>query len=292
MGIGQGSKAEGMATGTRQKSAEDRALETNRALWDMLVDLHVGSEFYAAEQVIGGGSSLSPIETEELPDLQGQRVAHLMCHFGLDSLSLARRGARVEALDLSPKAVSVAEGLAKEAELPVRFVCGPVAQAHTLLEGPFDTVFMSWGVLSWLRHLPDLFGQVHDLLKPGGVFYLAEGHPILDAMDPEWRPARGAPRIQFPYFPDGHPLTEPFGPDYAQPDIFVSMQSIEWTHDLGEILTSLCEAGLSLSYLNEHDGIPWRALEGLEQSEDGLWRLPEGVPSLPLSFSLQARKLA
>jgi len=40
----------------------------------------------------------------------------------------------------------------------------------------------------------------------------------------------------------------------------------------------------------EHEVLPWRGLHCLVPTSDRLWRLPDGHPRFPLSFSLRARK--
>ena len=69
-------------------------LEHNRAHWDAMVDAHWESDFYDVPGWLAGNDSLGEIELSMLPqDLKGQRLPHLQCHFGQDTLSLARRGA-------------------------------------------------------------------------------------------------------------------------------------------------------------------------------------------------------
>ena len=65
-----------------------------------------------------------------------------------------------------------------------------------------------------------------------------------------------------------------------------------WDHSLGEILTSLAEAGLRLEFLHEFDFVRW-PVDFLVEGGDGRWRLPEGAKgTLPFFFSLKATKPA
>jgi hypothetical protein len=59
---------------------------------------------------------------------------------------------------------------------------------------------------------------------------------------------------------------------------------------LGAIVTALCESGLTLKWLHEHDALPWRAFSCLQLGKDGLWRWPD-KPWLPMSFSLCAERI-
>ncbi len=71
-----------------------------------------------------------PIESGEIGDVRGKRLLHLQCHFGLDTLSLARRGAVVTGVDFSAPAIATARELAAEAGLAARFVESNVYDAR------------------------------------------------------------------------------------------------------------------------------------------------------------------
>ena len=61
----------------------------------------------------------------------------------------------------------------------------------------------------------------------------------------------------------------------------------------GEIVTALLEAGLQLTMLVEHDGVPWEAVPGqMVRAGLGEWRLREQPERLPLTCTLQAVKRA
>src|SRR5688500_10402845 len=87
------------------------AFKNNRALWNAMAEVHVRSKFYDVESFIGGRNSLSGLELELLGDVIGKNLLHLQCHFGQDTLSLARMGATVTGLDLSDVAIEKAREL-------------------------------------------------------------------------------------------------------------------------------------------------------------------------------------
>lgn len=76
--------------------------EANRKNWDERTGIHRRDEtgFYSVAKLLKGGDKLNAIEAAEIGDISGLRVAHLQCHFGLDSIKLSRRGASVVGLDL------------------------------------------------------------------------------------------------------------------------------------------------------------------------------------------------
>jgi 2-polyprenyl-3-methyl-5-hydroxy-6-metoxy-1,4-benzoquinol methylase len=82
--------------------------------------------------------------------VRGRSLLHLQCHFGMDTLSWARLGARVTGADYSEEAITVARSLAEELDIDARFVCANHYDLPDVLEGEFDIVVTTYGVLSWL----------------------------------------------------------------------------------------------------------------------------------------------
>src|SRR5512132_4007477 len=107
-------------------SSESEWFTLNRASWNARTPVHLRSGFYALEAFKGGQSSLRSIELEQVGDVRGRTLLHLQCHFGQDTLSWARLGARVTGLDLSDVSIAEARALAAELGLQSRFVEGNV----------------------------------------------------------------------------------------------------------------------------------------------------------------------
>ena len=107
----------------------DEWREANRANWDERVPIHVSGEFYDVASFKGGQERLQPFEIDEVGDVTGKELLHLQCHFGIDTLSWARRGARVTGLDFSAPAVEAARGLASDMGLEATFVHSDVYEA-------------------------------------------------------------------------------------------------------------------------------------------------------------------
>ena len=266
----------------------------NRAMWDESVPVHLRSAFYDLAALRDGSARLYPIEEAELGAVRGLRVLHLQCHFGRDSLVLARRGADVTGLDFSPAAIAAARDLARELDLAARarFVEADLYDAPEAVDHPggFDLVFVSWGALLWLHDIRRWAAIVARFLKPGGRLYLAEGHPFATLF--ESGPGRadgGLPRCAAPYFHAG-PIRDDDPADYADPAAtLVTPATYVFHHPLGDIVTALVDSGLMLEYLREHDAVPWRMMDGLRAGPDRMYRWPD-QPWLPLAFSLSARR--
>ncbi len=98
-------------------------LEINKNSWNKRTEIHITSEFYDVEGFIKGKSSLNEIELGIFPDLKGKKILHLQCHFGQDSISLSRMGAKVTGIDLSDKAIESAIELNKTCNTDAEFIC-------------------------------------------------------------------------------------------------------------------------------------------------------------------------
>jgi SAM-dependent methyltransferase len=271
----------------------DPRLDLNRNWWDERVPIHVGSAFYDVDGFRAGGSSLRPFELAEVGDVEGKRLAHLQCHFGLDTLSWARAGASVAGLDFSGPAIEAATGLAGETDLDARFVQADVYEAQEALGGePFDIVYTGLGAINWLPDLPRWAGVVASLLAEGGFLYLAEFHPFT------WVFADRDRTVELDYFhdPEGISFDDDEPGSYADLEVPTRNNATrEWAHPLADVVTAVLGAGLRLELLSEHDYTLFPRFADLEPDPDFLtagvvYRQPTGTPRLPLMFSLRARK--
>jgi SAM-dependent methyltransferase len=278
---------------TAESVSDDRLrawMAANRLNWDERTAIHLRNRtgFYPIDRVRAGDDAFGEPEDAELGDLARKRLVHLQCHFGLDTIRLARRGAFATGLDFSASAISAARSLAAELRVSARFVEGNVYDAPALLEAPYDIAFVTWGAIIWLPDIRRWAQVVASLLAPGGWLYLAEGHPStlsLEEVDGRlvaarsWRTAATAP---FEY-DDATTFT-------GDPTPLAHTRSYEWCHPLSDIIGGLLEAGLHLDFLHEHERLPWRYFPMMVEAEDWGYRLPDGHPPLPLSFSLRVSK--
>jgi SAM-dependent methyltransferase len=262
----------------------------NRRNWDERVAIHRRDEtrFYAVEKVLRGEDKLNAIEAAEIGDVAGLRIAHLQCHFGLDSICLARRGAAVVGLDFSGEAIAAARRLAGETRSDAQFVEGNVYEARALLEGDFDMVYVTWGAINWLPELEPWAKIIASLLRPGGFLYLAESHPAILCL--EWIEGRIVPHYDW-RTPKEKPIANDLPFTYSGAgDRLSNTRTYEWIHPLTDIIGALRAAGLMIDWYHEHAALTWALFPNMERDEDGLYRLPKDFPQLPLAFSLKAAK--
>lgn len=268
----------------------DRA---NLAHWDEMVGIHLNGA-YSVDEFRSGASILDPLVTAEIGELAGTSLLHLQCHFGLDTLSFARLGANVTGIDYAPRAIAVARELSAETGVPGRFVHCRVEGAPDVLDETFERVFTSWGAICWLPDLGRWAEVIAQFLKPGGIFYMIEGHPLANAIDDSGpSPRKDALLLRYPCLSQTEPMQWTQAVDYADEETTIENATIyDWNHDLGTVVTALCDAGLRIEFLREHPVIAWRAFPELVARDRYYFELPEGFPRMPLSFSIRAHKPA
>ena len=255
-------------------------VESNRAAWDLRASAHVSSGFYDVDGFRAGRSSLRGFEVEALGDVRGKRLLHLMCHFGLDTLSWARLGAGVTGVDFSGEAIAAAQQLAAEVGLPAQFVQADVYDVADVLEpASYDVVVATYGVLVWLPDLDEFARVVARMLRPGGMVFLAEFHPMLTMVDEDLR-------VRTSYFRKGA-ADRTVRTSYTGQEVQEHVQST-WPWTVSGLVNALAGAGLRIERLDELPvDLRQRAPEMI-QDPNGFWHLP-GDP-LPLLLTCRAVK--
>jgi SAM-dependent methyltransferase len=269
--------------------------EANRANWDERVASHVIA--YNAEELADDPNEISGVAREDArllaPHLPGGSVAgldllHLQCHIGTDTLSWARLGAAsVTGTDFSGEAIRAARMLAERAGIPARFEQCANEDAPATLGRQYDVVVTSIGVLVWLPRLDTWARAIHDLLRPRGVFFVRDGHPMMSAM--AWDRDDDLLVAEHSYFTPDVPWRDDSGMSYIGDHIAENATTYEWAHSLSEILGSVLAAGLVIEAFDEHTTIPWNQLPQMVPSGDD-WMLPRDRGRMPLTFSLAARR--
>lgn len=176
--------------------------EINKEYWDGLTEIHEKSKFYDVEGFIKGKSSLNFIELEALGDVKEKSLLHLQCHFGMDTLSWARLGAKVTGIDISDKAVKLARSLNERLKLDAEFISSNIYDLKEKTDKKFDIVFTSYGVTGWLPDLDKWGGIISHFLKPGGIFFIAEFHPVVWMFDDDFK------YLKYSYFHNAEPIID------------------------------------------------------------------------------------
>ncbi len=262
----------------------NKEFDTNRQTWNKKAEVHAASEFYDLEAFREGHSSLNKYELDALPEVAGKSLLHLQCHFGQDTLSWARKGAACTGIDFSEKAIEIAQSLNRELQLNASFLCCNVLDVSEYISETFDIVFTSYGVIGWIPELLPWAKMISERLKPGGIFYMVEFHPIAWMFDYLQDP----PVLRYGY-QQKEPIYEEYEGSYTE-DAETKILSKEygWNHGLGEVVTALTEAGLKIEYLKEHPASPYDIFPNLIKTEDGMYERVDGL--FPLVYEIKAVK--
>lgn len=259
----------------------DNYLNVNRNSWNLRTEAHLNSDFYANESFIAGRSSLNDIELELLGDLRGKSVLHLQCHFGQDTISLARLGAKATGVDLSDKAIDAARELAEKTGSDARFICCDVYSLPEHLDEQFDVVFTSYGTIGWLPDLEQWAKVVRRFLKPGGQFLIVEFHPFVWAFDNDFN------TIAYNYF-NREAIHETQSGTYADREAPIEIEYVSWNHPISEVINSLLAQGLSIKGFHEYDYSPYDCFSHTTESEPGKFCIEKFGRRLPLVYACLA----
>ena len=266
-----------------EKDSEKNYIEINRKSWNSRVDIHLKSEFYDLNNFLEGKTSLNDIELNLLGDISGKSILHLQCHFGQDSISLSRLGAKVTGIDLSDKAIERARQLATETGSDAAFICCDIYDLPDHLDEQFDIVFTSYGTIGWLPDLDKWAKIVSGCLKPGGLFVFAEFHPVVWMFDDNFE------KIGYNYFNSGA-IAETETGTYADRKADLTLDYVVWNHSLSEILTGLITNNLEITSFNEFDYSPYDCFNNTIEFEPGKYRIAHLENKIPMVFSIAAKK--
>lgn len=281
----------------------DEALRANRANWDDRAVVHGASEHYDLAALAADSERLSDVITADLPvlcrylpngSLSGLDVVHLQCHIGTDTLSLSRCGARVTGIDFSATSLAIARRLAADAGHEIRYVEADVMQAAAAVGAEADVVYTSIGTICWLNDLTAWARTIAQFLRPGGVFYFRDSHPMLHTVDDLGE----APfRLRTRYFADGRTQTFENTSTYTDGDhsTIRHTRNYEWPHPISETVQALLDAGLRLRFIDEGRSLDWQALPEMvprhHEGRDVTFVLPPPWDErLPLTLTLIASK--
>jgi SAM-dependent methyltransferase len=257
--------------------------EINRANWDAWAAAHGQQDaYYDVPALVGGADSLTDVEragvAAAVGDVRGLDVVHVQCHLAFDAINLARRGARVTAVDFSPVALAKAATIAADCGVEVEFVEADATRLPGALRHRFDLAYATIGILCWIGDVDAWMRSVASVLRPGGRLLLIDGHPMMGmigTIDPL--------SLEFPYTYDGpHEFSSPAS--YA--GVAVATRNVQYGHSLGEIVSAAIAAGLRVLRLTEHMESPIDFFGGRERDLDGQYRLRVTGQLVPQLFTL------
>ena len=260
--------------------------EVNKENWDKKVGVHMASKFYDLAAFKKGKTSLNTYEMEALGDVNEKSLLHLQCHFGQDTLSLARMGAKCTGIDFSGEAIKQAKILNNALGLSVSFIESNVYDVPQKVAGKFDIVFTSYGVVGWLPDLKSWAKIIASKLVSGGVFYMVEFHPIAWMFDYLQTP----PKLKYPY-KNTDVIYEEYQGTYANSNANITSKEYGWNHGLGEVITALTNAGLKIEFLQEFEESPYNSFPEMIPTNRGMFVLKDNKKLFPLLYAIKATKI-
>ncbi|UPL17727.1 class I SAM-dependent methyltransferase [Microbacterium aurugineum] len=264
----------------------------NQANWEDRVPVH--EEAYGLD-TFDDPAHLSDVVRDDLVamksflpsgSLSGLDLCHLQCHIGTDTVSLARAGATVTGVDFSPSALRAAAQLAARLGIDATWVETDVLDARAAVDGVFDVVYTSIGTITWLSDLDRWAAQIVALLRPGGMFFIRDGHPALYALDEN----AAELTTRYSYFATGHAQQWDDDSTYVGDGRLAHTRTYEWPHPLSEILGALLRAGLRLIHFDEGRTLPWRFSDRMVEVPGGYAWPDAERDKLPCTYTIIARR--
>ena len=256
----------------------------NKETWNQRTKVHIGSDFYNQKGFLNGENSLKEIELALLGQVEGKSILHLQCHFGQDSLSLARMGAQVTGVDFSDEAIHIANDTAKSLSLNAQFICCDIYDLPNYLNQEFDIVYTTYGTIGWLPDMDKWSAIVSQFLKPGGEFIFVEFHPFIWMMDNNLK------EITYNYFKD-EAIVEIEGTYTDQAD-HLQLETIGWNHSLAEVIQNLLNKHLELISFEEYDYSPYNVFANSIEVGPSRYKIQHFGNKIPMVYSLKMRKKA
>lgn len=261
-------------------------LAINKKWWNKATPVHARSKLYQLSSFKKGKTSLQQTEIKEVGNVKGKTFLHLLCHFGMDSLSWSRRGAIVTGVDFSSTSINLAQKLSKEIQVPATFIKTDIYDLPKVLDEKFDIIFASYGVLLWLSSMKKFAKIVNHFLKDNGMFYIIELHPFTNILSSEFK-------LFYKYFEKGPFLDNSDGSYTNWENTSIKGETYEWSHTISDLLNPLISEGLRIEYIHEFPFTMYDQFPGfMKNNKKGQYVLKDKKIQIPLLFSLKATKNA
>lgn len=265
-----------------------REHESNRLAWNEAALFYKKGLEEAIHLLRGGGHSLFAPELKYLSPLKSMGrmncCIHLQCAAGTDTLSLINLGAhKVVGVDISEDMLTIAQQKSDALKMAARWIRSDILQVPSELDGSADLLYTGKGAINWIMDIQGWANVVARLLKPGGVFYLFEGHPFTYFFDIQAAELK-LDSVHAGYF-SGQIFESQNWPDSYVGKIKESeseqAKKYEKAWPTSSVITALLNAGLKLEAFEEHP----------DKYYEEFLHLPESLRTrIPNTYSLLASK--
>ena len=171
---------------------------------------------------------------------EGASLLHLQCHFGLDTLSWARKGAEVVGLDFSDEAIGAGAPPGRRSRpLGARHASSRATSTtptSTSATGASTSSSSTGARSSGCPTCRRWAGIIARHLRPGGIFYMAEIHPIARTF--EEVPGDREVQVVYRYFPapDKPDVDAVRAPTPIPTRDFEDLSAYGWPHSMDEVI--------------------------------------------------------
>lgn len=185
-----------------------------------------------------------------LEPLPGKTVINLLGSHGTKAIAMALMGAEVTVVDISRENAHYASAVAQVANASIRYLISDVLNLpEDELNASYDLVLMELGILHYFVDLEPLARVIAQLLRPGGRLVLQDFHPISTKLISSKGKRH---KVTGNYFDKSLTVTDVAFSKHLptdKQDISRHVYLRKWT--LGEVITTVAEAGLFIRRLDE-----------------------------------------
>ena len=188
---------------------------------------------------------LTDKELEYIADISGKRVCVLGSGDNQVVFALAGLSGVVISVDISQNQLDVAERPAQELGLSVSFIRADVTNLSMIDSNIFDLVYTGGHVAVWLSNIGTYYAEATRVLRPGGLFMIAEYHPFRRI----WKESPDRLTVEYPYFKRG-----PFEYDVSEDILHAkpgTMKSYEFHWTISDYINSTLKAGCRILEIGE-----------------------------------------
>jgi len=158
--------------------------ESVRDEWDAAADAYAegqatGRDYYRL-------AFFGPAQVALCGEVRGLRLLDVGCGTGYFAREMARRGALVTAMDLSPGMLRHARQAETDAPLGIRYLNGDAARLHECVGGESFDMATSCLALQDMPDIPKVLRSIHAVLVPGGRLVASIAHPCSDTPFRVW----------------------------------------------------------------------------------------------------------
>ncbi len=211
-----------------------------------------------------------------LEPLADKRVINLLGSHGTKAIAMALLGAQVTVVDISRENAHYAKETAQATGASIRYLISDVLNLpEAELDMSYDVVLMELGILHYFVDLEPLANVIARLLRPAGRLVLQDFHPVSTKLIS----SKGKKhKVTGNYFDKSLIVTDvAFSKHLSadQQDISRQVYLRRWT--LGEVVTAIAQAGLSIRRLDEEPNSKIDDI-GLPKTFTLIAEKPSGIP--------------